>query len=69
MAASSGSWRKFDKNGNLTPESKEFQKRNLSGKGNTFGGSSGPTNKNVSERSSDTGGGRTSSSRLLTIAQ
>lgn len=65
MAASSGSWRKFDKNGNLTAESKAFQKRNLSGKGNNSGGSSGPTNKNVSERSSDTGGGRTSSSRTF----
>ena len=59
------SWRKFNKDGSLTPESKEFQKRNLSGKGNNFGGSSGPTNKNVSERSSDTGGGRTSSSQTF----
>ena len=61
MAASSGSWRKFDKNGNLTPESKEFQRRNFGGSRNT-GRPSAPARGGVSEKSSDTGGGRSSRS-------
>lgn len=61
-----GSWRKYDDNGELTPESKAFQKKYLSGKGKgNFGPSPGPATKGLASKSSDTGGGRTSSSSTV----
>lgn len=61
-----GSWRKYDDNGELTPESKAFQKKYLSGKGKgNFGPSPGPATKGLASKSSDTGGGRTSSSSTI----
>ena len=59
------SWRKYDESGELTSESKAFQKKYLSGKQNNFGPSPGPATKGLASKSSDTGGGRTSSSSTM----
>lgn len=61
------SWRKYNDDGSLTAESKAFQKKYLSGKGkgNNFGPGPGPATKGLASKSSDTGGGRTSSSSTI----
>jgi hypothetical protein len=60
-----GSWKQYNDDGSLTAESKAYKAKYLDKKPFGGGGGGGQRPSPVSEKSSDTGGGRTSSSRTL----
>ena len=59
------SWIKRNDDGSLSPESKAFQKKYLSGKQKPFGAKPKTSSGTVAEKGSDTGGGQNSSSTTM----